>query len=157
VILRPFSATGDDARTLTNFACSTGPICEDEVEDWVRHRALGWLNDIPKAAFQRRHLALVESDESVVAVAAWQDIVRVDLEGIWLEVLAVAATSQHDGRGQAAYDLVVEKLRRVDRDGDEVVGVVHLDNERSQRLLTRNGWRSISAWDADHELWAGRL
>ena len=40
---------------------------------------MGWLNDTPRAVFQRRQLVLLEDAGAVVAVAAWQDIVRVDL------------------------------------------------------------------------------
>ena len=155
--LRLFDAAGPDALALAGFVCSTGPSFEDDVQNWVRTDAIGWLNDLPKSVFQRRHLALIDDGSSVVAITAWQDIIRVDLEGIWLEVLAVAAGSQHRGVGQATYDLVIEHLRTVDRDGDHVVGVVHLANSRSQRLLDRNGWQRVAAWDADHELWAGRL
>lgn len=157
MILRHFSAEAADAGNLAGFACSSGIGFEDEVQNWVRHHALAWLNDVPKAAFQRRQLVFIEDDASVAAVAAWQDIVRVDLEGIWLEVIAVASTFQHGGRGQGAYDLLIEELRGADREGDDLVGVVHVDNGRSQRLLTRNGWQSIATWDSDHDLWAGQL
>lgn len=155
--LRLFDPAGPDAHALAGFACSTGASFEDDVQIWVRSDAIGWLNDLPKSVFQRRHLALVEDGSSVVAVTAWQDIIRVDLDGIWLEVLAVASGSQHGGIGQATFDLVIDHLRTVDRDGDHVVGVVHADNWRSQRLLDRNDWKGVVAWDADHELWAGRL
>lgn len=155
--LRTLDPAGPDARALAGFVCSTGPSFEDEVQDWIRSDAIGWLNDIPKAAFQRRHLSLAENGSSLVAVAAWQDILRIDLDGIWLEVLAVAAGFQHGGNGQASYDLVTDHLRTVDREGDHVVGLVHSDNERSQRLLDRNGWRRIADLDTDHELWAGHL
>lgn len=155
--LRSFDAAGPDARALAGFVCSTGASFEDDVQDWIRADAIGWLNDIPKSGFQRRHLALVEDGSSLVGVTAWQDIIRVDLEGIWLEVLAVSTESQHGGLGQAVYDLVIDHLRTVDRDGDHLGGVVHVDNERSQRLLDRNGWQRVADWDTDHELWAGLL
>lgn len=156
MILRAFDPSAEDVARLAEFACSTGPAYEDDVEDWIRTRSLGWLNDVPKAIFQRRQLMLVEDGADLVAVSAWQDIVQVDLDGIWLEVLAVASTSQHGGRGQQAYDLVLEHLRGVDRDGSVLAGLVHVDNQRSQRLLTRNDWQSVAPWH-DHELWVGRL
>ena len=40
---------------------------------------MGWLNDTPRAVFQRRQLVLLEDAGAVVVVTAWQDIVRVDL------------------------------------------------------------------------------
>lgn len=94
--------------------------------------------------------------DSLVAVAAWQDIVRVDLEGIWLQVLAVATDHQHGGNARAAYDLVLELIQRRDRDGDDLAALVHPDNHRSKRLLTSVGWDYVAALD-DHELWAARL
>lgn len=106
--------------------------------------------------FQRRALALVEEHGSLVAIVAWQDIVRVDLDGIWLEVLAVAVDHQHRGTGNHAYALAVDRLRAVDRDGDHLAGLAHIDNARSKRLLTSVGWASVSRRD-DHELWVGRL
>lgn len=84
---------------------------------------------------------------------AWQDIVRVDIEGIWLEVLAVDISHQHSGRGRQVYDLPVDHLGTIDRDGDHIAGLVHQDNERSKRLLTEVGWTFVSPSD-DYELWA---
>ncbi len=159
MIPRPFGPSAGDAALLEQFACSTstGPAFEEEVEEWIQTRAVGWLNDTPRAVFQRRELVLLEDAGAVVALAAWQDIVRVDLEGIWIEVLAVAATAQHGGNGQEAYDLVVHELRTVERDGDVLAGLVHVENHRSQRMLTRNGWRALGGWEDDHELWVGRI
>jgi hypothetical protein len=54
------------------------------------------------------------------------------------------------------YDLVVEHLRTVDREGDHLAGLVHVDNQRSKRLLASAGWTSVTQWD-DHELWVGCL
>lgn len=85
-----------------------------------------------------------------------QDIVRVDLEGIWLEVLAVEFDHQHGGQGHAAYELTIDHLRMIERDGDQLAGLVHVDNHRSRRLLTAHGWSSVATWD-DHELWVGSL
>lgn len=85
------------------------------------------------------------------AVAAWQDIIRIDIEGIWLDVVAVAIDHQHVGRVLAAYGLTIEHLRTVDRDGDHLAGLVHPDNGRSQRLLTAFGWNHVGPLD-DYEL-----
>ena len=154
--LRPFGAAVGDAAGLGQFRCSTGAPFEDDVEAWICTDAVAWANDLPRAQFQRRTLALVEDGEATVAVVAWHDITRVDLEGIWLEVLAVALDHQHSGRGQAAYELTVGHLRSIERDGGHLAGLVHVDNERSKRLLTANGWSSVAPWD-DHELWVGSL
>jgi hypothetical protein len=158
VILRLYDHDGGDTERLAEFTCSTGLPFEDAVEDWIRHSAVGWVNDVPRSTFQRRALALIEDNEGgLIAVAGWQDIVQVDVEGIWLEVLAVAADCQHSGNGQCVYDLVVDRLSGdVDRLGNHLAGLVHPDNVRSKRLLASVGWRAFTPWD-DHELWIGEF
>lgn len=156
MILRDFDPTSDDADRLHAFACSSGQPHEDDVEEWIRTSSIAWLNDVPRAEFQRRALALIEDHGEIVAVAAWQDIMRVDLEGIWLQVLAVDTSHQHSGHGRRSLDLVVERLRTTDRDGDHLAGLVHPENHRSSRLLAAAGW-SVVAVLADHELWVAQL
>ena len=108
--------------------------------------------------FQRRAIALVEDDDStLVAVASWQDIVRIDLDGIWVEELAVATTHQHSDTGTTAYELATDHLRTIDRDGDHLAALVHVSNTRSKRLLSTVGWQKTTDGDGDHELWFGRL
>lgn len=153
--LRGYDPATDAARVAA-FRCSTGAPYEDEVELWIRGDAIGWVNDLPRATFQRRVLGMIEDGGDLVAVVAWQDITRVDLDGIWLEVLAVSVDHQHGGRGVASYDLVVDHLRTIERDGDHLAGLVHVNNLRSKRMLDSEGWTSVSAWD-DHELWVGHL
>lgn len=153
--LRGYDPATDGAR-LAVFRCSTGAAFEDEVEQWIRADAIGWVNDLPRARFQRRMLSLIEENGDLVAVAAWQDITRVDLEGVWLEVLAVSLDHQHHGHGVASYDLVLDHLRSIERDGDHPAGLVHVDNARSKRLLDSRGWTFVSQW-GDHGLWVGRL
>lgn len=157
MILRHFDAVGDDAARLGTFSCSTGEPFEDDVQQWIRSTAIAWLQDAPRATFQRRALVFVENDAGqLVAVAAWQDITRVDLEGIWLEVLAVDIAHQHAGNGRRVYDLVLRHLDNVDRDGDDLAGLVHPDNHRSKRLLESTNW--VFGADLEgHELWVGSL
>lgn len=142
--LRPFDAAAGDASRLGQFRCSTGPAFEDDVEAWIRTDAVGWANDLPQARFQRRTLAFVEDGEATTAVVAWHDITRVDLEGIWLEVLAVALDHQHDGQGQAAYELTVDHLRAVERDGDHLAGLV------TSTTSAANGSSPLSAGAPSH-------
>lgn len=87
--LRGYDAAADGAR-LATFRCSSGAAYEDEVEQWIRADAIGWVNDLPRATFQRRVLGMIEQSGDLVAVIAWQDITRADLDGVWLEVLAVS-------------------------------------------------------------------
>ncbi|HWL43299.1 MAG TPA: hypothetical protein VNQ73_10185 [Ilumatobacter sp.] len=158
MILRPFETAAGDTQRLAEFACSTGTKHEDEVQHWIRDQAVAWINDVPRAEFQRRSLALIEDgDATLAAVAGWQDIVRVDVEGIWIEVLAVANSHQHRGTGLAVYQLVTERLRTAKRQGDHLAGLVHGDNACSKRLLTAMSWHSAATWDEHHELWLGGL
>lgn len=138
--LRTFDAAAGDADRLSQFRCSTGAPFEHEVETWIRDDAVGWADDLPRARFQRRTLALVEDGEATAAVVAWQDIVRVDLEGIWLEVLAVELGHQHGGQGQAAYELTVDHLRSIERDGDHLA-----DGRRDSSVILRNCNRRLLA------------
>lgn len=155
MILRHFDPTGDDADRLAAFVCSTGDPFEEEVEEWIRTTAVTWINDVPRTTFQRRTLALIEDADQIVAVAAWQDIVRVDLEGIWLQVLAVSTSHQHGGNGVRCYELVREHLQDVERDGPHLAGLVCPENHRSKRLLTAVGWTEVATVD-DNELWIGQ-
>ncbi|MEJ7584207.1 MAG: hypothetical protein WKF43_09000 [Acidimicrobiales bacterium] len=156
MILREFNPAIGDAARLAAFACSTGEPFDNEVEEWIRTAAVAWINDVPRTTFQRRVLAFVEAGGELVAVVAWQDIVRVDLEGIWLEVPAIGLADQHRGAGRQALELTIDHLRTIDRDGDHVVGLVHIDNIRRKRLLSAAGWSDVAVIDG-HELWVGAL
>lgn len=57
------------------------------------------------------------------------------------------------GAGDAAR---LDHFRTVARDGNDLAGLVHVDNYRSKRLLTTYGWSSVAPWD-DHDLWVGSL
>lgn len=123
----------------------------------MRHDAMAWANDLPAATFQRRTVVLAEDHaRKLVAVVAWQDITRVDLEGIWIEALTVDLDRQHAAQGQAVYQKTVAHLRTIDRNGNHLAALVNLDNHRSKRLLTGAGWNSSTVW-GDHELWVGSL
>lgn len=154
--LRPYEATGDDRQRLSEFRCSIGPAFEDDVERWITTDAVAWLNDVPRSVYQRRQIALIEDDANLAAVVAWQDIADIPIDGIWLKVLAVGLDHQHAGAGHAAYDITVEHLRGLEREGDHLAGLVHVDNERSKRLLASVGWTVVDDLD-DHELWVGQL
>lgn len=158
MILRLFDAAAGDTQRLAEFTCSTGAGYEDEAQHWIRDQAAAWINDVPRSEFQRRSLALIEDDDATLAaVAAWQDIVRVDVEGIRIEVLGVANSHQQRGAGIAVHQLVIEHVRTADRQGDHLAGLVHIDNARSKRLLTTAGWHSAATWDKHYELWLGGL
>ena len=139
--------------------CATAIPGQADVEHWINHRAAVWLNDTPRNTFQRRSLALAETthrDGDVIGVVAWQDITNIDLEGIWLEVVAIRVDHQHRGTGQAILDLTIEHLRTIDRDGDHIAGLVHPNNTPCRQLLTSAGWTNITTLSG-HELWATKL
>lgn len=147
----------DDAALLTGFRCSTGLAFEDEVENWINVQAVAWLNDLPYTTFQRRHIQLVEDDDdTVVAVYAWQDITRIDIDGIWLEVLAVATGHQHRGTGRAVLAAAKTHLAATPHDGQAIAGLVHPDNHRSRDMLLDDGWIHLGQLDG-HDLLVGRL
>lgn len=75
----------------------------------------------------------------------------------WIRTDAVGcANDLPRAQFQAAYELTIDHLRTIERDGDHLAGLVHVDNHRSKRLLTACGWSSVAPWD-DHELWVGSL
>ena len=155
--LRPYQPSGDDHQRLSAFRCSTGLDFEDDVEQWITTDALVWLNDVPRAVYQRRQLGLIEDDAGdLTAVVAWQDIADITIDGIWLKVLAVSLGHQHAGTGRAAYDITLGHLWTLEREGDHLAGLVHVNNQRSKRLLESVGWTNAALWD-HHELWVGSL
>lgn len=127
------------------------------MQRWINRKAFAWLNDMPYAAFQRRNLHVVEDEANeLIAVFAWQDIVRVDIEGIWLEVLAVSLEHQHQRTGRTVLAAAKAHVATIDRDGDAIVGLVHPDNHRSRRLLSDDSWVRVGELDG-HDLMASRL
>jgi hypothetical protein len=153
---RPYRPGPDDS-TLAGFRCSTGTAFEDEVEAWINHDAIAWLNDLPYATFQRRHLSPVEAaDGEAIAVYAWQDITRIDIDGIWLEVLAVAVNHQHSGAGRAVLAEAKTHIVATPHDGEAIAGLVHPDNHRSRNMLLVDGWTNIGQLEG-HDLLVGRL
>ena len=148
---------GSDGPALTGFRCSTGSAFEDDVEQWINQQAVLWLNDLPYATFQRRNLVLVENDRGdLVAVYAWQDITRIDVEGIWLEVLAVAVDDQHAGTGRTVLAEAKTRIVAAPHDGQVIAGLVHPDNTRSRAMLEADGWLQIGQLEG-HDLLVGRL
>lgn len=147
MILREFDASRNDAARLNGFACSTGAPFEVEVEEWIRTTAVLWLNDLPRARFQRRSVGFVEDGDELVAVVAWQDIARIDLDGFWLEVLAVSLDRQHSGHGTRAYDLTTDHLRRA-RDAPALPGTKRMAPRRRAAPLRRCRFPTKSSWSS---------
>jgi hypothetical protein len=142
---------------MTGFRCSTGSVFEDDVEQWINQQAVLWLNDLPYATFQRRNLELVENDRGdLVAVYAGQDITRIYVEGIWLEVLAVAVDDRHAGTGRTVLAEAKTRIAAAPHDGQVIAGLVHPDNTRSRAMLEADGWLQIGKLEG-HDLLVGPL
>jgi GNAT superfamily N-acetyltransferase len=137
---RPYDPIDEPA--IRGFTCSTGPWWEAEVENWIRSDAVGWLS-AGSARFQRRNLHLAEDDGELVAVFAWRDIVEIDADGIWLDVVAVTASRRHSGVGRQVLALVLAHLVAVERGEDVIAGLVHPNNVGSQAMLVDAGWQPV--------------
>ena len=132
---------------LGAFECSTGPWYEDEVQNYVRARALEHARRKPG----RYHLLLAFDGGRLVAVGAHADealfLPDETVRAIRLQVLAVGLADQ--GRvlasGHRLADVVLATLiddaTRV-RPTDLATAIVAAENLRSISLCERNGLRS---------------
>ena len=135
-----------DGPALTGFRCSTGPAFEDDVEQWVNQGG-GPLAERPSVYdFPAANLELVEDDRGdLVAVYARQDITRIDVEGIWLEVLAVAVDGQHCGTGRTVLAEAKTRIAVPPHDGQVIAGLVHPDNTQSCSVPWPSIWWALVA------------
>jgi hypothetical protein len=92
----------------------------------------------------------------LVAVFAWRDIVEIDADGIWLEVVAVSTARRHSGVGRQVLALVRAHLVAVEREGDVIAGLVHPGNVGSQAMLVDAGWQALREMRG-YRLMVGRI
>lgn len=160
-------AAAADAELLATFACSTGAWFEDEVEAFVRERAL-------PAALRPgsgHRLRLVLDDERLAAcfahhperlvVAAERGTPARPLEATRLQLVALSLADQ--GRrlddGRRISDLVMASCIAdaiEHRSSAILTAIVARDNLRSLALCQRHGLRSQVAYDARHVRLSGR-
>jgi hypothetical protein len=157
IVVRP--ASERDGPALGAFRCSTGHAFEQEVEDFVRQKALR-LALWPEADYR---LLLVLDDERIAGCAAHHRdaLLLVDrtIVATRLSLLALARADQgrrlEDGRRLSDLvmsTLIVDALKT--RESDVLTAIVARDNLRSIRLCERNGLRSQIRYDVDHvRLW----
>lgn len=155
-------ATPGDADALAAFECSTGPWYEEEVQGYVRGRALA------HAGQQRDRLCLLLGFDglSLVAVAAHAEEALIlpedTLIAIRIHLLAIAVADQgrvlEDGARLAdvMFSTVIEDaLRR--RQAALVTAIVARENLRSIALCERNGLRSQTRHSAGYVRLTGHV
>jgi ribosomal protein S18 acetylase RimI-like enzyme len=160
-------ATERDAPRLSRFNCSRGAIHEDEVQQFVRQQAIGWM-----LATKREHRLFVVLEQArLIAVAGCsaetlliqEDDVRFRSKVVTrLQVLALSLKDQ--GRtcsdGRRISDLVIASLMTEALGANErhtLTALVAKDNLRSIALLERHGLRSQIEHDARHLRMSGHF
>ncbi len=161
LLVRP--AREGDTQALDAFRCSTGPWYEQEVEDYVRTRALAQSVENPESY---RLLLVLESGVLVACLAHHLEILLRDRGGgipaARLHVLAIS--TGHQGRrlagGERLADVVMATLiadALEILEVEVVTAIVARDNLRSIALCERNGLRSQVQYDGAHIRLSGRL
>lgn len=158
-------ATAGDGGILAEFQCSTGPWYEQEVESFVRERALEQALALSEGY---RLLLVLEGKRLIGCIAHHRELlVRADgaqadtVAATRLHLLAIAVGDQ--GRrlddGTRLSDKVMATLiaDALETRGYEVLtGIVALDNLRSMALCERHGLRSQVRYDLRHVRLSGR-
>lgn len=155
-------ATDDDAVALAAFECSTGPWYEEEVQAYVRGRALAHARENP---YGYRLLVAYEQTR-LIAVAAHADEALILPEDTCfaarLQVLAIALVDQRrslPGRVRLS-DLLMATLIADAMDHkstDVVTAIVADENLRSIALCERNGLRSQTRYSGRYLRLTGHL
>jgi hypothetical protein len=152
-----------DAHSLDAFRCSTGPWYEQEVEDYVRSRALAQALENPGSY---RLLLVLESDVLIACLAHHLEMLLRDRgNGIVAARLHVLAISiEHQGRrlagGTRLSDIVMATLiadALEIREVEVATAIVASENLRSIALCERNGLRSQVQYNGSHIRLSGRL
>ncbi len=153
IVLRP-AAEGDRA-ALESFACSRGAWYEQDVERYVRGRALDDAFRVPGYA-----LFVAEQGERLLGCMAYMpEMLEVEeqhlIAAARLHVLAIASTDQgrvlDSGRrlSDALLQTLIAKATPTSIEG-VLTAVVARENVRSIRLCERNGLSVQIAYDARH-------
>jgi hypothetical protein len=161
LLVRP--AQGGDAQSLDVFRCSTGPWYEQEVEGYVRSRALAQALENPGSY---RLLLVLEGGVLIACLSHHLEMMLRDRgNGIVAARLHVLAISiEHQGRrlagGTRLSDIVMATLiadALEIREVEVATAIVARDNLRSIALCERNGLRSQVRYDGTHIRLSGRL
>ncbi len=152
-------ATGYDADALARFSCSLGAPFEDEVETYVRRRALAAAEHARKTGGSYR-LLVFEADRRLVGVTAHQAVeLRLPeakpLAVVKLVVLAVELNWQGTrlATGASIADAVLAATvahGRATHERTMFCGIVARGNFRSLRVCERNGLTTQLEYGPDH-------
>ena len=160
MVVRP--AGEGDREAIGSFACSTGPWYEDEVQRYVRARA---LDDARRVSGYE--LLVAEEDERLVACMAYMpwalNFEEHDMIfSMRLQVLAIATADQGRVlvRGRRLSDALMQTLiaraAPLSFDG-ALTAIVARDNLRSIKLCERNGLTSQIAHGIEYVQMLGRF
>lgn len=150
------TATRDDRDAFEKFSCSTGAWYEDEVEEFIRERALRQALATP----DNYRLLVAFEEERMVACGAHHPELLMRGDGVFmittrLHHLAIATPDQ--GRvlddGSRLSDSLLETLMAdaiETRTTGILTGIVAQDNLRSIALCERVGLRSQVRYDFRH-------
>lgn len=152
-LVRP--AAEEDGDGLSAFSCSAGKLCEDEVEAFVRHKALKRVDLGSTPAYK---LLVVEEGDQLIGCAGFHDEPlfpmsdETALQVTRLQLLAVSR--DHWGRylddGKRLVDFIFESvvLDAFQPHGGGVLNaLVARENGRSLAVCERNGLRTQTAYD----------
>jgi L-amino acid N-acyltransferase YncA len=160
VVVRP---PGEgDREAIGSFACSTGPWYEDEVQEYVRARALEDARRVDGYVF-----LVAEEDERLIGCMAYMPEAleyeeRHMILVMRLHVLAIATGDQgrvlENGRrlSDALMQTLIAEAARVSVDGT-LTAIAARDNLRSVRLCERNGFDSQIADSIEYVRMFGRF
>lgn len=160
VAVRP--ARRADTAALATFRCSTGAWFEDEVEDYIRTRAMGHA-----AAKDNYHLLVACEGPRILAVLGHADeaLIFPDGDTSWaarLQVVAIATTDQGRQLSNAGRlsdvlmaTLITAALR--EHETEVVTAIVAQENSRSIALCERNGLRSQVRYGRSYIRLSGRF
>lgn len=156
-------AEGSDRTTLEAFTCSSGLECEDEVEDFIRTRALN--THISGVAFYKLLLA-VEEEILAGVIAHRIDMLTLSDGRIFqarlIQVLAVSPAYRgvvfEDG-GRLSDRLLATVIDKANesREMDIFTAIIANENDRGMELLERSGSWSQVAYDHLHVRFTGRF
>jgi L-amino acid N-acyltransferase YncA len=160
VVVRP-PGEGDH-EAVSSFACSTGRWYEDEVQEYVRTRALQDARRLRGYAF----LVAEEAERLIACMAYTPEAIeygeRNMILAMRLQVLAIATADQgrvlqSAGRlSDALLQTLIAEAAPMAADGLLTV-IVARDNLRSVRLCERNGFGSQIAHSTDYVRMFGRF
>jgi hypothetical protein len=152
VVDRQVTDAGTDRDLLLEFRCGRIRPWEAEVEAWIRTRAADW-RFAPDAQDNDPRLGLVILDSDVVGVYAHElatyTTVHLDADPIRGRKLQVAALSSARqgalvGAGNRLsdelFDLMMGDIATRPERTELCTGLVHVENVRSRKLLSRHGF-----------------